>query len=94
VASSFYCTDSCVSFIVLYFSRRIFLGQISLVSLLLQDTSAQAIEFGATSFLYDAVYAYLLAVDSMVKVGLDYRNGMLIFKQVQEVRFAGRFCHH
>ena len=41
------------------------------------------------SFMYDIVYLYSLIVDSMIKNGLDYRDGNAVMKLSKTFQFNG-----
>jgi hypothetical protein len=40
-------------------------------------------------YLHDAVYLYLLTVDSMVSAGIDFRNASLFVQNAQYSHFTG-----
>jgi hypothetical protein len=40
-------------------------------------------------YLHDAVYLYLLTVDSMISAGVDYRNASHFIQSTQYMKFTG-----
>ena len=45
---------------------------------------------GAAGYLYDAMMLYALTADSMIRQGLDPRDGRAFSKHVQTISFRGK----